>query len=277
MFPDPTRHSKPNPTPTPGLCPGFSHDFPAIERDYMGIGLGLQQEIAKDNASLSTTSCPTKNQQPSASICTLADNLCGSHLKLAPPSSSADDGSHADFDANDEEEHLSGNVGWPPISSYRKSATRSLSIDTPCHTGDIVETLSLEYPQAPLIHETNNHDLTLGNDACSRVTIEPSAKMARISFHIKVGMDGTPIMRKVDLESMQGYQHLSLELHKLFRFYRSNLSCEVGVQSNFKESGDADYILSYKDKDGEWMLVGETPWETFAHTARRLRIVKKAK
>ncbi|AQK84772.1 Auxin-responsive protein IAA27 [Zea mays] len=37
---------------------------------------------------------------------------------------------------------------------------------------------------------------------------------------------------------------------------------------------DGEYVLTYEDKDGDWMLVGDVPWEMFADSCRRLRIMK---
>lgn len=32
--------------------------------------------------------------------------------------------------------------------------------------------------------------------------------------------------------------------------------------------GSSDFVLTYEDKDGDWMLVGDVPWEyVFSHSA----------
>lgn len=33
-------------------------------------------------------------------------------------------------------------------------------------------------------------------------------------------------------------------------------------------------MLTYEDKDGDWMLVGDVPWEMFTESCRRLRVMK---
>jgi len=35
-----------------------------------------------------------------------------------------------------------------------------------------------------------------------------------------------------------------------------------------------DYVPSYEDKDGDWMLVGDVPWPMFVDTCKRLRLMK---
>jgi len=36
----------------------------------------------------------------------------------------------------------------------------------------------------------------------------------------------------------------------------------------------SEYVLTYEDKDGDWMLVGDVPWEMFVDSCKRLRIMK---
>ncbi|KAE8670406.1 Auxin-induced protein AUX28 [Hibiscus syriacus] len=36
----------------------------------------------------------------------------------------------------------------------------------------------------------------------------------------------------------------------------------------------SDYVPTYEDKDGDWMLVGDVPWQMFVDSCKRLRIMK---
>ncbi|PQQ11021.1 auxin-responsive protein IAA27-like [Prunus yedoensis var. nudiflora] len=36
----------------------------------------------------------------------------------------------------------------------------------------------------------------------------------------------------------------------------------------------SEFVLTYEDKDDDWMLVGNVPWKMFTETCRRLRIMK---
>ncbi|XP_024032371.1 auxin-responsive protein IAA30-like, partial [Morus notabilis] len=36
----------------------------------------------------------------------------------------------------------------------------------------------------------------------------------------------------------------------------------------------SEYVVTYEDKDEDWMLVGDVPWDMFTDTCRRLRIMK---
>ncbi|XP_021742255.1 auxin-induced protein 22D-like [Chenopodium quinoa] len=75
-------------------------------------------------------------------------------------------------------------------------------------------------------------------------------------MYVKVSMDGTPYLRKVDLKQYKDYKELLKALEELF---------------TFKAGKDEP---TYEDKDGDWMLVGDVPWEMFLDSCKRLRLMK---
>ncbi|TYJ33924.1 hypothetical protein E1A91_A05G135100v1 [Gossypium mustelinum] len=82
-------------------------------------------------------------------------------------------------------------------------------------------------------------------------------------FYVKVSMDGAPFLRKINLALHKGYSDLVKALEKLFgEALRDAESCE--------------FVPIYEDKDGDWMLAGDVPWEMFIESCKRLRIMKKA-
>ncbi|CAI0423230.1 unnamed protein product [Linum tenue] len=81
-------------------------------------------------------------------------------------------------------------------------------------------------------------------------------------LYVKVSLDGAPYLRKVDLKTYTNYKGLSSGLEKMF--------CSF----TFGTLLGSEYVLTYEDKDGDWMLVGDVPWEMFTETCRRLRIMK---
>ncbi|XP_064982789.1 auxin-induced protein 22D-like isoform X2 [Musa acuminata AAA Group] len=81
-------------------------------------------------------------------------------------------------------------------------------------------------------------------------------------IYVKVGMDGAPYLRKVDLRVYTGYKELMEALNDMFKCF----SLE-----GHEESG---YAITYEDKDGDWMLVGDVPWEMFISSCKRMRIMK---
>ncbi|KAL0693074.1 hypothetical protein Bca4012_060254 [Brassica carinata] len=78
-------------------------------------------------------------------------------------------------------------------------------------------------------------------------------------MYVKVSMDGAPYLRKIDLTVYKQYPELMKSLENMFKF---------SVGEYF------DFVLTYEDRDSDWMLVGDVPWEMFVSSCKRLRIMK---
>ncbi|KAL8530412.1 hypothetical protein ACS0TY_007445 [Phlomoides rotata] len=130
-------------------------------------------------------------------------------------------------------------VGWPPVRSFRKNVMA----------------------------------VQKGNDS------EESEKGTTAAF-VKVSMDGAPYLRKVDLRMYKTYQQLSDALGKMFSSFTTGKCDTQGMMDFMNESklmdllNSSDYVPSYEDRDGDWMLVGDVPWEMFVESCKRLRIMK---
>lgn len=135
-------------------------------------------------------------------------------------------------------------VGWPPIRSFRKNTLATTS---------------------------KNND-------------EVDGKPGPGTQFVKVSMDGAPYLRKVDLRLYSTYQDLSSALEKMFSGFTFGQSGSNGASGNGKLSesklrdllNGSEYVLTYEDKDGDWMLVGDVPWEMFIETCKRLKIMKSS-
>nr|AFK41855.1 unknown [Medicago truncatula] len=94
-------------------------------------------------------------------------------------------------------------------------------------------------------------------------------------------MDGAPYLRKVDLKNYTAYSELSSSLEKMFSCFTIG-QCESHGNQMLNETKlrdllhGSEYVITYEDKDGDWMLVGDVPWEMFIDTCRRLRIMKSS-
>ncbi|KAG5598178.1 hypothetical protein H5410_029548 [Solanum commersonii] len=113
-----------------------------------------------------------------------------------------------------------------------------------------------------------------------RKNILTSQKLGQESDNIlvKVSMDGAPYLRKVDLNMYKSYQELSDALAKMF----NSFTIVQGMKDFMNERklmdllNSSDYVPTYEDKDGDWMLVGDVPWGMFVDSCKRLRIMKGA-
>ncbi|KAI4304018.1 hypothetical protein MLD38_039586 [Melastoma candidum] len=86
-------------------------------------------------------------------------------------------------------------------------------------------------------------------------------------IYVKVSMDGAPYLRKIDLNSYKGYDQLLVAIQSMFRI-------TIGRYSEREGYSGSEHAPTYEDKDGDWMLVGDVPWEMFTTTCKRLRIMK---
>ncbi|CAK7347314.1 unnamed protein product [Dovyalis caffra] len=135
-------------------------------------------------------------------------------------------------------------VGWPPIKSFRKNSLATTSKNTE----------------------------------------EVDGKAGPCALFIKVSMDGAPYLRKVDLRNYSAYQELSSALEKMFSCFTIGQYGSHGApgremlsESKLKDLlHGSEYVLTYEDKDGDWMLVGDVPWVMFIETCKRLRIMKSS-
>ncbi|KAK9704939.1 hypothetical protein RND81_07G021400 [Saponaria officinalis] len=82
-------------------------------------------------------------------------------------------------------------------------------------------------------------------------------------------MDGAPYLRKIDLKVYVSYEELLQALGNMFKV------C-IGKFLNKDGYNGSEYAPTYEDKDGDWMLVGDVPWEMFITSCKRLRIMRSS-
>ncbi|KAK4425567.1 Auxin-responsive protein IAA14 [Sesamum alatum] len=134
-------------------------------------------------------------------------------------------------------------VGWPPVRSFRKN-------------------------------------IVMAHQKCSDEEAEKAACSSPTAAFVKVSMDGAPYLRKVDLKMYKSYQELSDALAKMFSSFTMGNYGTQGMIDFMNESklmdllNSSEYVPTYEDKDGDWMLVGDVPWEMFVDSCKRLRIMK---
>ncbi|CDY10694.1 BnaA05g16680D [Brassica napus] len=139
-------------------------------------------------------------------------------------------------------------VGWPPVRNYRKNII--------------------------------TQQKTSGKEEASSEKAGNSGGGASGAALVKVSMDGAPYLRKVDLKMYKSYKDFSDALAKMFSSFTMGKYGAQGMIDFMNESklmdllNSSEYVPSYEDKDGDWMLVGDVPWEMFVDSCKRLRIMK---
>ncbi|XP_052188419.1 auxin-induced protein 22B-like [Diospyros lotus] len=98
-------------------------------------------------------------------------------------------------------------------------------------------------------------------------TFLPKKNEVETGVYVKVSMDGAPYLRKIDLKVYNGYPELLKALENMFKL-------TIGEYSEREGYRRSEYAPTYEDKDGDWMLVGDVPWDMFVSSCKRLRIMK---
>nr|CAB3462547.1 unnamed protein product [Digitaria exilis] len=132
-------------------------------------------------------------------------------------------------------------VGWPPVRSYRKSCFQQST------------TSAKQSKPAPAEEKAPAAAAT--------------ATAAAGALFVKVSMDGAPYLRKVDLKMYKGYRELREALEAMFL-------CFSGGAADTPSVNPSDFAVTYEDKDGDLMLVGDVPFDMFISACKRLRIMK---
>ncbi|XP_019098781.1 PREDICTED: auxin-responsive protein IAA10-like [Camelina sativa] len=158
-------------------------------------------------------------------------------------------------------------IGWPPLRTYRINSlvNQAKSLVTE-------GTLSSDIPK----------DTTKIGVVAAKKDDDSFIKSIRTSMLVKVTMDGVIIGRKVDLNALESYEALAKTLEQMFFQIPSSVTgSNTQVSKKIKETqacklldGSSEYIITYQDKDGDWMLVGDVPWQMFLGSVKRLRIMK---
>ncbi|KAE8699376.1 Auxin-responsive protein IAA15 [Hibiscus syriacus] len=88
---------------------------------------------------------------------------------------------------------------------------------------------------------------------------------------VKVAVDGAPYLRKVDLQTYNSYQQLLTSLEDMFSCFTIR---NYWNEKKMDQANGIEYVPTYEDKDGDWMLIGDVPWQMFVESCKRLRLMK---
>ncbi|KAF5176187.1 Auxin-responsive protein iaa20 [Thalictrum thalictroides] len=83
-------------------------------------------------------------------------------------------------------------------------------------------------------------------------------------------MEGIPIGRKIDLYTHRNYDGLIQMLCHMFK-------TTIHTPGAEHVHNDKSYLLTYEDKEGDWMMVGDVPWDFFLTTVKKLQISRADK
>ncbi|XP_010241552.1 PREDICTED: auxin-responsive protein IAA28-like [Nelumbo nucifera] len=136
---------------------------------------------------------------------------------------------------NKSEEEEDCVVGWPPINSWRKKLH--------CQPQD-------------------------GEVESDQIRRDENSSRGPKSKYVKMKMEGVAIGRKVDLSLHSSYGTLTNTLLSMFG------KCQRSLPESKAGTGHERYTLVYQDREGDWLLVGDVPWESFIVSVQRLKLLK---
>nr|DAD36885.1 TPA_asm: hypothetical protein HUJ06_007526 [Nelumbo nucifera] len=164
-------------------------------------------------------------------------------------------------------------VGWPPIRAYR---INSLASQAKASTVEEEDSTAIGNGRSKDSARKNINGTSNKNNG----NVQENGRL-RSSLFVKVNMDGLQIGRKVDLNAHVCYETLAQTLEEMFHrptttvnAIRSSGENEHAVKPSKLLDGSSEFVLTYEDKEGDWMLVGDVPWGMFLNTVKRLRIMR---
>uniref|UniRef100_A0A7N0UI00 Auxin-responsive protein n=1 Tax=Kalanchoe fedtschenkoi TaxID=63787 RepID=A0A7N0UI00_KALFE len=177
----------------------------------------------------------------------------------ASPSSSTDSSGGGIFSSLQHSIHAN-----PSLAQYRRRKNDTSS--------DLKLGLSISLPSAGNI----NHHFSSSTDNPTKPTNRKrdeimDGRSGQHSFlFVKVFMEGVPVGRKLDLYAHCGYDDLLAALSDMFGTSVYSFKDVDGCRAHSTSYN----VLTYEDRDGDWMMVGDVPWELFLTTVRRLKITR---
>ncbi|KAK2995249.1 hypothetical protein RJ640_002603, partial [Escallonia rubra] len=167
-------------------------------------------------------------------------------------------------------------VGWPPLRTYRMN---SMATQAKASTAEDFSSPGEE-------NESKNAVVDRTTSGSNKNPHNAKEKrFLKTSLFVKVNMDGVGIGRKVDLNAHNCYENLAETLDDMFcrptttitarrsSVEENDMMTEASGPSKLLD-GSSEFVLTYEDKEGDWMLVGDVPWGMFLNSVKRLRIMR---
>ncbi|MBA0686059.1 hypothetical protein Goari_013680 [Gossypium aridum] len=161
--------------------------------------------------------------------------------------------------------YCSSSIGSSSHFDSSSTATAASSSSQRDHNTDL--SLGLSISTSPLYARKQRSPIK----PLLRLELAEQDECNSATFYVKVYMEGIPIGRKVDLLDRRSYCDLIKTLEHMFNTNLIWAEAEVNGD-HFEEY----HVLTYEDKEGDWMMVGDVPWQMFLSVVRRLKISRSS-
>lgn len=78
--------------------------------------------------------------------------------------------------------------------------------------------------------------------------------------YVKVKMEGVAIGRKLDVSLHASYDDLRRTLDRMFPRPAAGTP-RADAEQGGRNEHRGQYVVTYEDREGDWLLVGDAPWE----------------
>uniref|UniRef100_A0A453EI72 Auxin-responsive protein n=1 Tax=Aegilops tauschii subsp. strangulata TaxID=200361 RepID=A0A453EI72_AEGTS len=218
---------------------------PPLELDYIGLSAAAggrpDDDLKGTELRLGLPGCESPDRRPVAATTTL-DLLPAKGAKrgfsdeVVPP---------APVSAAGKDKDASGDEKDKKVAAPPQPAANSYS-ELPMHRAQVVGWPPVRSYRKSTMATTTNQLKSSKEDS--------DTKQGQEFLYVKVSMDGAPYLRKVDLKTYKNYKGMVVGLGKMFIGFRTGEAAWILGK-------DGEYVMTYEDKDGDWMLVGDVPWE----------------
>ncbi|KAJ3689067.1 hypothetical protein LUZ61_018231 [Rhynchospora tenuis] len=222
------------------------------EEEELELGLSLgAKKFTSCNATSNKSTCriltakdfhPAGVGGPTSSASSSSSSVGSGGGKRAKPGPASPDGGSG----SSQQPSSQMVVGWPPVKQSRMTSLFNLSKD---HSD---QNSTKNASAAPVLNGEKNKEKEHIKEEEKKLG---SRNMT--SPFVKVKMDGDPIGRKIDLHALASYNALASVLELMFQ--KPGLGSSSITKLKLLEES-SEYKLTYEDKEGDWMLVGDVPW-----------------
>ncbi|XP_009767833.1 auxin-responsive protein IAA11-like isoform X3 [Nicotiana sylvestris] len=237
-----------------------SSSYPDESELELGLGLSLGSKSNKTGAS--RAKFLTAKDFPSLGSNSFSSSSSSSATKINNNNASCGTKRAADS-ISPPRSTVSQVVGWPPVRTYRMNTLVNQTKSPPTE----------EFCGA--IEKCKSKNIITNASSSKSNSFAKEKGLIKTSMFVKVNMDGVAIGRKVDLNAHSSYENLEQTLDRMFLkpntavCARSSNAQELSVMSETSSSrlldGSSEFVLTYEDKEGDWMLVGDVPWDSKFH------------
>ncbi|KAF1882863.1 hypothetical protein Lal_00003044 [Lupinus albus] len=192
-------------------------------------------------------------------------------------------------------------VGWPPIRSFRKNsmATQPQKNDDDAETKSGCLYVKVSMDGAPYLRKVDLKNFGTYRElssalekmfSCFTITSGQMAPSAEKTYRSAMNRSISSVTEMAISDLSREFKPTQCTQAHLYYVMKFNFGQQKSIVRRDGQCGSyklsesrlmnllhgSEYVLTYEDKDGDCMLVGDVPWKMFTNSCKRLRIMKSS-